>query len=458
MPEPRDLGYRFPVQHDFSGEVLGGRYHLDRRIGCGGMATIYAATDQTTKGVVAIKVLHPEHDKDPDLVRRFTQEGQLAAQIRHPNIVAAHDLGWVGGHHYIVMQLVPGERMSAAIKGKPLAWRQTVRLVLDVLAALAALHARGVAHRDVSPHNCLIESMEDGARVHLLDLGNARVIEETDLVVPEIEESKSLIVWGTSRYIDPDRLRGGPGDYRADIFSVGALWYAMLTGKDLPSPAEVEPIAMLEKVPLPRRLLAVLRGALDTRDRRHHSASSMIEAIKVAMKQQTRRQQAGRAWWLVPAIGLAFPAWLAGLHAAPESVAAPVIAAPHACVGAEDSPARSAVRLASVSMPDAPTVAAPPPILVVEPESMPDAAPTSISVEAPAGPLAAVDAKRNPRRFSLRAALAECKTHPTARLTIEYSPGQPIKINGARPLGHVGRCVEDVLEAHPPRKAVTMTP
>lgn len=75
------------------------------------------------------------------------------------------------------------------------------------------------------------------------------------------------------------------------------------------------------------------------------------------------------------------------------------------------------------------------------------ACPTSIPIE-----------KRSPRRFSLRAALAECKTHPTARLTIEYSPNQPVKVNGARPLGHVGRCVEDVLKAHPPRRAMTLTP
>ena len=138
-------------QHDFSGAVLGGRYHLDRRIGCGAMATIYAATDQTTKGCVAIKVLHPEHDQSADLVRRFTQEGQLAAQIRHPNLVPAHDLGWIGGRHYVVMQLVHGERLPALMQSKPLPWALSVRLVLDLLAGLAALHKRGVAHRDVSP-------------------------------------------------------------------------------------------------------------------------------------------------------------------------------------------------------------------------------------------------------------------------------------------------------------------
>jgi serine/threonine protein kinase len=114
------------------------------------MATIYAATDQTTKGCVAIKVLHPEHDQSADLVRRFTQEGQLAAQIHHPNLVPANDLGWIGGRHYVVMQLVQGERLPAMMKCKPLPWEQSVRLVLDLLAGLAALHARGVRPRATS--------------------------------------------------------------------------------------------------------------------------------------------------------------------------------------------------------------------------------------------------------------------------------------------------------------------
>ena len=254
-------------QHDFSGAVLGGRYHLDRRIGCGAMATIYAATDQTTNGCVAVKVLHPEHDQSANLVRRFTQEGQLAAQIRHPNLVPAHDLGWIGGRHYVVMQLVHGERLPALMQSKPLPWALSVRLVLDLLAGLAALHERGVAHRDVSPYNCMIEPGDDGPRARLLDLGNARVIEETSLVLTQPEASETMSVYGTSRYIAPERLQGGPGDFRADVFSVGALWYTMLTAKTLPDPLEADLRVPRAKLPLPRQLEAVLRGALAGRPR-----------------------------------------------------------------------------------------------------------------------------------------------------------------------------------------------
>jgi serine/threonine protein kinase len=296
--------------------VLGGRYHLDRRIGCGAMATIYAATDQTTKGCVAVKVLHPEHDQSADLVRRFTQEGQLAAQIRHPNLVPANDLGWIGGRHYVVMQLVHGERLPALMQSKPLPWALSVRLVLDLLAGLAALHERGVAHRDVSPYNCMIEPGDDGPRARLLDLGNARVIEETSLVLTQPEASETMSVYGTSRYIAPERLQGEPGDFRADVFSVGALWYTMLTAKTLPDPLEVDPAGTAGQAAAaaPARGCACA-GALDGRDRRHHSAASMAAAIRAALRDHTRRQAMRlRLWWLVAcdrrlaAAGLARPA------------------------------------------------------------------------------------------------------------------------------------------------------
>lgn len=439
-------------RHDFSGEILGGRYRLDRRIGCGAMATIYVATDQTTKGCVAVKVLHPEHDQNADLVRRFTQEGQLAAQICHPNLVPAHDLGWIGGRHYVVMQLVHGEGLLAMMKCKPLPWEQSVRLVLDLLAGLAALHARGVAHRDVSPHNCMIEPTDDGLRARLLDLGNARVIEETNLVLTQPEASETMSVYGTSRYIAPERLQGGPGDFRADVFSVGALWYTMITTRTLPDPLEADPRVPLEVLPLPRPLEAVLRGALDGRDRRHHSASSMAGAIRAALRDHTRRQATRRAWWLVPMSGaVVLPVWLA------------VQGWPGACVDAATSDHADG---ACWSTPAAPSQAIASGTLAIrEPKDAPDLEPVPAAlvnepvagvVDEPA--VAPADEQEQRPRFNLRAALARCKTHPTARLKIEYAPGGTIKINGARPLGGVGRCVEDVLDRHPPPRPMTIAP
>jgi serine/threonine protein kinase len=441
-------------RHDFSGEILGGRYRLDRRIGCGAMATIYVATDQTTKGCVAVKVLHPEHDQNADLVRRFTQEGQLAAQICHPNLVPAHDLGWIGGRHYVVMQLVQGEGLLAMMKCKPLPWEQSVRLVLDLLAGLAALHARGVAHRDVSPHNCMIEPTDDGPRARLLDLGNARVIEETDLVLTQPEASETMSVYGTSRYIAPERLQGGPGDFRADVFSVGALWYTMITTRTLPDPLEADPRVPLEVLPLPRPLEAVLRGALDGPDRRHRSASSMAGAIRAALGVHTRRQAARRALWLVPLSGaLVLPIWLALQTWSAACVDTPMRAAHDAPLSTPYASAHPS-SLAPATQPQGIGE----PKVSLNPGAVAAAIVDESAVVSDEESAVAAADEQPPPRFNLRAALARCKTHPTARLKIEYSPGRTVKINGQRPLGVVGRCVEDVLERHPPPRSITLTP
>ncbi len=440
MSEDFDIGLRFPPDHDFSGLLLGQRYQLERRIGCGGMATIYAALDLTTKARVAVKVLHPEHDKDPVLVRRFVQEGQLAAQIRHPNLVPAYDLGWVGGRRYIVLEWIDGKSLNARLKDRPLSWAQSVPLVLDVLAGLAALHARGVAHRDISPNNCMIEVRDGIERAYLLDLGYARVLEDRGLVLTPPDASVSKIIYGSEGFIAPERLHGRPGDYRADVFSVGALWYAMLTGTTLPDPTDAEPCSALVKMPLPPRLRAVLRGALDVRDRRHHSAASMAEALRAAMHAiAVRQQQKQRARWLAPAFGvLLLPTWSA-VRSVPPTITCPPTAAP-----AIAAPPVAAPIVAEPSMLQAEVPIEPEPEAKVEEDPIPTASDNKRPAPRP--------------RFDLRAALAKCKPHPTTRLTVKYDPTGPLQINDDPPQGEMGRCVEDVLQRHPPRRAVTLTP
>jgi len=457
MSEDVDVGLRFAPNHDFSGLLLGLRYQLERRIGCGGMATIYAAIDMTTKARVAVKVLHPEHDQDVLLVRRFVQEGQLAAQIRHPNLVPSYDLGWVGGRRFIVLELIDGKSLNARIKDRPLPWAQSVPLLLDVLAGLAALHARGVAHRDVSTNNCMIEVRDGIERAYLLDLGYARVIEDRGLVLTPPDASVSKIIYGSEGFIAPERLHGRPGDYRADVFSVGALWCSMLTGMAPPDPMDADPCSALDKVPLPPRLRAVLRGALDVRDRRHHSAASMAEALRAVMQEITTRQQRKqRAWWLAPGFAtLIFPTWLAMRTGAPtmvcplaaaqgHTVAAPLIAGPVAGSSVPVSPpvAEPSVAESSAVLQDEDPVE--PTLQVAEEDSITDAS----------------DNKRPPPRprFDLRAALAKCKPHPTTRLEVKYDPVRPLKVNDDPPQGEMGRCVADVLQRHPPRRAVTLTP
>ena len=446
MSESFDLAARFAIDHDFSGETLGQRYKLERRIGYGGTASIYAATVVATRATVAVKVLHPELDQEPDVRRRFMQEAQIAAQVRHPRLVHAHDLGWLGGRRYTVFELVEGRSIAKAIAQSAMPWERTVPILLDLLDGLAALHARGVAHRDISPNNCMIEVLDGAERGRLLDLGYARMIEEDrGLVLTPPEASTSMMIWGSEGFVAPERFRGRPGDYRADIFSIGALWATMLSGERLPDPHNADPVGVASRIPLPARLRAVLLGALDVRDRRYGGAASMAEALRAAMRDSGRWRQARRVLWLAPSLGLlALPAWYASRADSPAcacppapassvcpSVAPPAISHPvEALLPADSPPNASADKAGPVTLVSAPPM---------------EAAPTR-----------RVPPRRD--RFDLDAALAACKPHPTTRLVISFNPTTPLRINGEAPQGEMGRCVEDVLRRHPPRQAATLRP
>lgn len=479
MSEEVDLGLRLPINHDFTGETVGQHYTLNRRIGVGGTASIYAATVTTTMAAAAVKVLHPEHNQNPEMVRRFLQEGQLAAQIRHPCLVPAHDLGWIGGRRYTVLELVEGRSLAAQIAEGALPWERTVPLMLDLLAGLGALHDRGVTHRDISPNNCMIEVHGDTERGRLLDLGYARVFEDKGgLVLTPPEASESMIIWGSEGFVAPERLRGHAGDYKADIFSMGALWAAMLNGQRLLDPHHADPVSVAERIPLPAPIRAVLVGALDVRAHRHDNAMSMAEALRAALAEVVaaeladakitasevaanvatateaprKRQPSRRAVWLAPGLGLLMlPAWFATHIDEAARVCPPVLA--------DECP------------PSDPVVCAPP-VMVTPVPLAPIRPPPSTAGDAQVerepdvkvaeeGPIAAPENKRPPAprpRFDLRAALAKCKPHPTTRLEIKYDPAGPLKINGDPPEGEMGRCVTEVLQHHPPRRAVTLTP
>jgi len=228
---------------------------------------------------------------------------------------------------------------------------------------------------------------------------------------------------------------------------VGALWYTMLTGKTLPDPFELEPIEVLGKVQLPPRLLAVLGGALDRRERRHHSATSMAEAIKAAMQDPSPRRRSIRAWWLAPTLGVAVAVWFAWLHVvAPERLTASPPPAPQACAGPQDSLVRVPPVMLAALTPEA----------RARPASPADGPASGLPADE-----AQIDHPPTPKRrrpFDLRTELGKCKSHPSARLTVEYIPDEAPKVNGGRALGAVGRCVERVLRHHPPRHAVTVSP
>jgi serine/threonine protein kinase len=308
----------------------------------------------------------------------------------------------------------------------------------------------------------MIEVQDGTERGRLLDLGYARMIEEDKgLVLTPPDTSTGMMIWGSEGYVAPERFRGRPGDYRADVFSIGALWATMLSGERLPDPHNAEPVSVASRIPLPAPLRAVLLGALDVRDRRHHSATSMAEALRVAKRQVAAKRRARRAVWFAPALGLlAVPAWIAANVSTapcecPETVAAacPQVAvdAPAATPAPAVAPPVADPAVPAAGPPEQPTPTPPPPA-----SSDPDVALVHASSNLDAAPVHAGPSRRV--RFDLLAALAACKPHPTTRLVIEYDPGGPLRINDEPPGGEMGRCVERVLARHTPRRATTLRP
>ncbi|MEV6931491.1 protein kinase, partial [Dactylosporangium sp. NPDC051485] len=247
-----------------AGRLLNDRYELRSVIGRGGMADVWLAVDRRLGRPVAVKMLHDDGGADPSLPERFEREAHTAAQLSHPSIVAVYDVGVHDGTPYLVMELVQGHSLADELAAGPLDPRRAVRIAEQVCDALAAAHDAGVVHRDVKPANILI-SDEGGVKV--CDFGIARITgrAQTALTAP-------ATVIGTSSYMAPEQVLGEPVDARTDLYALGCVLYAMLTGRPpfiAGSPVQIawqqvhqaaEPVTALRPGLPPR--LAGLVGAL----------------------------------------------------------------------------------------------------------------------------------------------------------------------------------------------------
>ena len=195
-------------------------YSIQRIIGHGGMATVYLAVQDSLGREVALKVLLPSLAKDPVATERFLREARFAAQLHHPNIVAIHDVGMHDGSPYMAMGYEPGGTVANLIEGRDDP-RFALRVVRDIASALDYAHGKGVVHRDVKPENILRRL--DGSCV-LSDFGIAHALAtQTGLTT----EGSSI---GTPHYMSPEQLRGEKVDGRADLYSLGVVFYQLLTG------------------------------------------------------------------------------------------------------------------------------------------------------------------------------------------------------------------------------------
>jgi Tol biopolymer transport system component len=246
-----------------------GPYRIVSPIGAGGMGEVYRARDPRLEREVAVKVL-PEHFlEDGDSLARFQAEAKAIASLSHPNIVAIHDTGQEGKQLYVVTELLEGETMRSRLRQGPFGVRKAAEHAARVAEGLAAAHEKGVVHRDIKPENLFL--LHDG-RIKILDFGLAR----QDPVIAGAGDLSSSptaarptnpgAMIGTVGYLAPEQARGEVADHRADIFSLGAVLFEMLTGHRAfkgASPADLLSSVLRDEPPPPSECDPRIPKALD---------------------------------------------------------------------------------------------------------------------------------------------------------------------------------------------------
>jgi serine/threonine protein kinase/dipeptidyl aminopeptidase/acylaminoacyl peptidase len=211
-----------------------GPYEILAPVGEGGMGEVYRARDTRLNRSVAIKVLPEAIANDPDRMRRFEQEARTVAAINHPNILAVYDVGVQDGTPYLVTELLEGETLRERLDRGPVSARKSVEISSQIAHGLSAAHERGIVHRDLKPENIFLT--KDG-HTKLLDFGLAKATAaaaaegKASSLTMQTVQTEPGVVMGTAPYMAPEQVRGELVDYRADIFSFGAVLYEMLCGK-----------------------------------------------------------------------------------------------------------------------------------------------------------------------------------------------------------------------------------
>ncbi len=276
-----------------TGELIAGRYRMQKRLGAGGMATVFLARDERLERDVAIKRLHA--DSAEDVGRRFQREAKVGASLNNPNIVSVYDTTTDDEGVLIVMEYVPGHTLRDEIARGPMNPARVLEIVGAVASALDHAHQHGVVHRDVKPANVLID--DRGGQVKLADLGIATAAEHSRI-------THSGAVLGTASYMAPERLDGGGGDKSVDIYALAAVAFEMLSGRKAiegSSPLEIArrvasapPPDLRDTIPgAPEAAAAALeRGLAKRPEERQASAGELVRDLSGAYAEQAERERA----------------------------------------------------------------------------------------------------------------------------------------------------------------------
>ena len=273
---------------DLTGELIDGRYQLQKIIAAGGMASIYLAMDQRLDRLVAVKIMHPHLANDEEFVNRFIKEAKATASLNHPNVVSIQDQGWNEGGSpavFIVMEYIEGSTLRDFLFERgSLSIEEVLRYIIPVVSALAEAHSIGIIHRDIKPENILIS--KDG-RVKIADFGLARGDQ-----LGSTQTAESSVVLGSVSYLSPEQVQRGISDARSDIYSLGIVLFELLCGRkpfDGETPIQIAYKHVNERVPAVRTIkpelseeieVLISRATDPNPDKRFRDARELLNSLR----------------------------------------------------------------------------------------------------------------------------------------------------------------------------------
>ena len=311
--------YLAPVEDPLIGRIMAERYLVEKKLGEGGMGAVYRATHRLLEKKVALKVLHGEFARKPDLVERFIQEAKSASRIRHENVIDISDFGVTSdGQVFFAMELLKGHDLHEEIAkarnaGELLPWSRSRPIFLQICAALIAAHGHGIIHRDLKPENIyLVDFLGQPDFVKLLDFGIAKM---TEVAEGDRKLTRTGMLFGTPEYMSPEQARGEVADVRVDVYAMACILFQLITGRvpfeadnfmsvltlHLMEPPPQIPLATLDAVGAPHELAAIItKGLAKDRNDRWSTIAEFASAIRALhgdepMPGHNAAQRPGRA-------------------------------------------------------------------------------------------------------------------------------------------------------------------